>query len=138
MASSTLGDQPRTIVSDRTDWQTVLAESVRDPAEFCRLLGLEASLAAEAELAAGGFPLLVPRSFLSRIRRGDPADPLLLQVLPQVVENATTPGFSIDPLGEADGCRRPCLLRKYQGRILMVTTGACSVHCRFCFRRHFL
>ena len=31
----------------------------------------------------------------------------------------------------------PGLLRKYQGRILMVATRSCAVHCRFCFRRHF-
>ena len=32
---------------------------------------------------------------------------------------------------------RPGLLQKYHGRVLMVTTGACAVHCRYCFRRHF-
>jgi EF-P beta-lysylation protein EpmB len=29
------------------------------------------------------------------------------------------------------------MLQKYQGRALLVTTGACAVHCRYCFRRHF-
>jgi EF-P beta-lysylation protein EpmB len=31
----------------------------------------------------------------------------------------------------------PGLLQKYAGRALMVATGACAVHCRYCFRRHF-
>ena len=87
MASCTLtvrcGD-----VRPPADWQSVLAEAVRSPAELCRLLGLEPALAAEAEPAAGGFPLLVPRPYLARIRPGDPADPLLLQVLPQAAETA--------------------------------------------------
>ncbi len=33
--------------------------------------------------------------------------------------------------------RAPGLLQKYSGRALLVTTGACAVHCRYCFRRHY-
>jgi L-lysine 2,3-aminomutase len=121
----------------QADWQSTLAESVRSPAELCRLVGLDPTAAEEAERAAGQFPLLAPRPFLARIRRGDPADPLLLQILPRAAETAATPGYTADPLGEAGACCSPGLLRKYSGRILMVTTGACAVHCRYCFRRHF-
>jgi len=71
------------------------------------------------------------------MRPGDALDPILLQVLPQPAEQAEHPGFSTDPVGERRATRRPGLLWKYQGRILMVATGACGVHCRFCFRRHF-
>ena len=119
------------------EWRSILTEAVRCPAELCRLLGLPPALAEEAERSAQGFPLLAPRTFLARIRPGDPADPLLLQVLPRAAENAATPGFLADPLGEVDACDRNGLLRKYQGRVLIVATGSCGVHCRFCFRRHF-
>ncbi len=119
------------------DWQTELRRAVRDPAELCRLLELPESLAVEAVRAGDEFPLLVPRTYLSRIQSGNPLDPLLLQVLPQAVETETRPGFSDDPLGEAAILQPPGLLAKYAGRSLMVTTGACGVHCRFCFRRHF-
>lgn len=124
-------------IGPHADWQSMLAESVRSPAELCRLLGLDPALATEAEGAAVGFPLLVPRPYLARIRPGDPADPLLRQVLPRAAETATPPGYSLDPLGEAAAQCEPGLLQKYQNRILMVATGACAVHCRFCFRRHF-
>jgi EF-P beta-lysylation protein EpmB len=123
--------------STEPEWQAVLATSVRSPAELCRVLGLDPALAAAAEPAASRFSLLVPRPYLSRIRPGDPSDPLLLQVLPQAAETVASPGYSADPLGEAGACCGPGLLRKYAGRILMVTTGACAVHCRFCFRRYF-
>ena len=119
------------------DWQTVLVESIRDPAELCRLLELDPSLATDAERATAGFSLLVTRPYLARIRPGDPTDPLLLQVLPRATEAATRPNGRQDPLGELNARCGPGLLRKYQGRILMVATGACAVHCRFCFRRHF-
>ncbi|MCD4726860.1 MAG: KamA family radical SAM protein [Pirellulales bacterium] len=137
MASCILNDGSRNTLPCRTDWQSALDESVRDTAELCRLLDLDPTLGVEAATATGQWPLLVPRPYLSRIRRGDPADPLLLQVLPRAAELATVPGYSADPLGEAHARCGPGLLRKYQGRVLMVTTGACAVHCRFCFRRHF-
>ncbi len=118
-------------------WQTVLAEAVRSPVELCRRLGLDPALAAEARRAAGGFSCLVPEPYLARIRPRDPADPLLLQVLPQAAETVPVAGFGADPVGEAEALYGHSLLRKYRGRILIVTSGACGVHCRYCFRRHF-
>lgn len=85
----------------------------------------------------GGFRLLVPRPYLRRIRLGDPTDPLLLQVAPQSRECVSLPGFLDDPVGDGDAQCAPGLLWKYAGRILMVATGACAVHCRYCFRRHY-
>ncbi|MDQ3159781.1 MAG: KamA family radical SAM protein, partial [Pseudomonadota bacterium] len=29
------------------------------------------------------------------------------------------------------------VLQKYRGRALLVATGSCAIHCRYCFRRHF-
>jgi EF-P beta-lysylation protein EpmB len=53
------------------------------------------------------------------------------------IEQSTTRGYSTDPLNERAATRQPGLLHKYQSRVLMVTTPACAVHCRYCFRRHF-
>ncbi len=107
MASCTLDDESHTASPGRADWQSVLAESIRSPGELCRLLGLDPSLAVGAERAAAGFPLLVPRPYLARIRPGDPADPLLLQVLPQAAEMTAAAGYRADPLGEADALCAP-------------------------------
>jgi EF-P beta-lysylation protein EpmB len=114
-----------------------MKEAVRDPAELCRLLELPASYAAAARQAADLFPLFVPRGYLARMRAGDPDDPLLRQVLPVSNETAQVFGFTADPVADRAAEVRPGLLRKYAGRALMVTTGACAVHCRYCFRRHF-
>jgi EF-P beta-lysylation protein EpmB len=46
-------------------------------------------------------------------------------------------GFGSDPIGESGYRQAPGLLRKYSSRALLVTTGACAVHCRYCFRREF-
>lgn len=83
------------------------------------------------------FPVFVPLPYLARIKPGDPQDPLLRQVLPVSDEDESPRHFSTDPLGESGATLRPGLLQKYNGRVLLITTGACAVHCRYCFRRHF-
>lgn len=121
----------------RPRWQQVLAEAITDPAELCALLGLDEAWARTARTAAGGFPLRVPRGFVARMRRGDARDPLLLQVLPLAAELQPADGYSLDPVGDMHSRTGAGLLQKYAGRALLVTTGACAVHCRYCFRRHF-
>ncbi len=118
-------------------WQRELSEAIRDAGDLCRTLGLDADLAAEIERSSAGFPLLVPRGFAARMRRGDPRDPLLLQVLPQAREGEHPPGFTADPLEESAALAAPGLVKKYAGRALVLLTGACAVNCRYCFRRAF-
>lgn len=118
-------------------WQQVLADAVTDPFELCQMLGLDPALALSARQAAADFSLRVPRSFIARMRRGDRHDPLLLQVLPVAEEAHAAAGFGVDPIGELAARVAPGVLHKYRGRVLLVATGACAVHCRYCFRRHF-
>lgn len=84
----------------------------------------------------GNFPLLVPASFVLRIKIRDINDPLLLQVLPQKREQRNVQGFNIDPLEERKYSPVPGLIHKYYGRVLLLVTNACAINCRFCFRRH--
>lgn len=118
-------------------WQTALQNAVKDPAELLALLKLPAELLPAAKLAAKQFPLRVPRSFVARMRSGDPHDPLLAQVLPLGAELIATPGFSADPVGDALAKADAGIIHKYNQRALLISTGACAVHCRYCFRRHF-
>jgi EF-P beta-lysylation protein EpmB len=118
-------------------WRELLADAVTDPAELCTILGLDASLVAPAIEAARGFALRVPRGFVNRMRPGDPNDPLLLQVLPLRAELAQAAQFTTDPVGDLASRAAAGVLHKYHGRALLIATGACAVHCRYCFRRHF-
>jgi EF-P beta-lysylation protein EpmB len=118
-------------------WQEALADAVRDPAELCRLLDLPEQYALDAVQSARDFPLFVPRGYIARMRPGDPADPLLRQVLPVADERVVSDGYTTDPVGDRAATLAPGLLHKYRSRVLMVTTGACAVHCRYCFRRHY-
>ena len=118
-------------------WHDSLAEAIRDPDVLVDRLELPDGLKEAARIAARLFPLLVPLSFVARMRSGDPNDPLLRQVLPLGGELQDVPGYMIDAVGDRDSRRAPGLLHKYQGRALMISTGACAVHCRYCFRRHY-
>jgi len=118
-------------------WQGEVRTAVRDAGELCRRLGLPADVADAAAGGAGQFPVFVPPSYLARIGRGDPRDPLLRQVLPDRAETAEIPGFSRDPIDDTAATLQPGVLQKYAGRALLVASGACAVHCRYCFRRHF-
>lgn len=118
-------------------WQAEMADAITSPEELVAVLGLDRSLLAPAQAAAAGFRLRVPRSYVSRMRPGDAADPLLRQVLPLEGELRDVEDFVSDPLGEHAAVRAPGLLQKYRGRALLITTSACAVHCRYCFRREF-
>ena len=118
-------------------WQLALKRAIRQPAELLRLLELPASLAPKLETSPHPFPLRVPRGFVARMKPGDPDDPLFRQVWPLDEEHRPVDGFTADPVGDTAATVGPGLLHKYEGRALLVATGACAVHCRYCFRRHF-
>lgn len=130
----TTAAHPRDASAAAPRWQRELTDAIRDPAELCDLLGIEA---VARPAVATGFPLLVPRGFAARMGRGDPRDPLLLQVLPLGAEDASPPGWSNDPLAEGAALAAPGLVRKYRGRALLLLTGGCAINCRYCFRREF-
>ena len=118
------------------EWQRILGAAIRDPAELADRLGLPRP-SPDAIRANESFRVLVPEPYLKRIQPATPEDPLLLQVLPGAVEMRPVAGYSTDPLEEQAASAAPGLLSKYHGRVLVITTGSCAVHCRYCFRRHF-
>jgi EF-P beta-lysylation protein EpmB len=122
--------------SERDDWRRSLAEAIRAPGELLLRLGITA-ISNQPSAISRQFPLLVPDSFFRRMQPGNINDPLLRQVLPLAEEDDAVPGFTFDALEEATFRKAPGLLHKYAGRALLVLTGACAVHCRYCFRRHY-
>jgi EF-P beta-lysylation protein EpmB len=136
---STAGEKVASSIPLRSgaSWQESIRRAVRDPEELWRLLDLPASLLPAARRAAALFPLFAPREYIARMRPGDPSDPLLRQVAPLGEELLAATGFSADPVADAAAEIVPGLLQKYRTRALVVTTGVCAVHCRYCFRRHY-
>jgi L-lysine 2,3-aminomutase len=118
-------------------WQQLWRDAVREPRQLLALLGLDPEALGVSEQAATQFALRVPRGFVARMRHGDAHDPLLRQVLPIDAERRRVPGFALDAVGDGAAKKADGVIQKYRGRALLVATGSCAVHCRYCFRRHF-
>lgn len=117
-------------------WQQIMKNAVRTADTLLEAVGLDGKSVPLAK-PDGKFPVFVPQPYLQRIEQGNPSDPLLRQVLPLAEEDFSPANFVTDPLSEGAATLGDGLLQKYQGRVLVVTTGACAIHCRYCFRRHF-
>jgi len=128
------GCQAELLSQDR-DWKLVVSESFRDLGELLEYCEIDASLAGFTD--KHDFALRVTRYFASLIEKGNVLDPLLLQVLPDAREYQLVDGYSDDAVGDQQAMPVPGLIHKYHGRVLLTLTGACAIHCRYCFRRHF-
>jgi EF-P beta-lysylation protein EpmB len=118
-------------------WKHELARAYRDPKALLADLDLDPGQFPDLDLGPQPFRLLVPREFAALMTPGDPKDPLLRQILPLGAERSKIPGYGPDPVDDAAARAAPGLLRKYRGRALLIAHGACAVHCRYCFRRHY-
>lgn len=121
--------------SSPSTWQQHMKGAIRDLAVLRKTLELPKDLTGES--AESTFAVFAPLPFVNRMERGNPQDPLLLQLLPTDLEDTSPPHFTTDPLAESDAVLGPGVLKKYAGRALFIVTGACAIHCRYCFRREF-
>ena len=127
---------PKKPISVEHNWQKELAGSFTDPAKLLQHLGLDEEKYARHIKARRLFPMRVPRHFADLMEKGNPNDPLFLQVMPLSDEFLTSPGYSEDPLEEHDTAGKG-ILHKYDSRVLLMVRTGCAVNCRYCFRRHF-
>ena len=123
--------------AEDVSWQDALRSAIRDADQLCQRLALPPEYHQAAARAARQFSVFAPRGYVAKMHPGDPHDPLLRQVLPLAEELEDTPGYTDDPVADRGAALTPGLLQKYSGRALLITTGACAVHCRYCFRRHY-
>ena len=128
--------QPQVDDSDSL-WKKELANATRSVTSLLEQLELGSHIALTD--IQPDFKCLVTDSYINKIQSGDINDPLLQQVLPLRRENhpETQLAGVTDPVGDIDAIASPGLLHKYHGRALLISTGACAIHCRYCFRRAF-
>lgn len=118
-------------------WQQQFKDSISNIEVLCKALELQPSQLVFSSNANKQFPLRVPWSYVQRMQKANPNDPLLLQVLPHQLEEKQVSGFHSDPVGDLSSVISPGMLQKYHGRVLLLATSRCAIHCRYCFRRHF-
>jgi EF-P beta-lysylation protein EpmB len=121
----------------KISWQTQMQQAFTNFQALCEYLQLSPDELNLSDDAIKQFPLRVPFAFASRIEKGNLHDPLLRQILPIIDELKHYDGFSNDPVGDLNAVKQTGLLHKYHGRVLLINTGACAIHCRYCFRRNF-
>ncbi|ARC93285.1 EF-P beta-lysylation protein EpmB [Vibrio coralliilyticus] len=126
----------RKVESVEQNWLKQLANGISDPEKLLLQLEIDPSPWQSGFEARKLFAQRVPQSFVDRMEKGNPFDPLLRQVLPLSEEFDVHSGYSTDPLDEQDN-QVPGLLHKYRNRALMIVKGGCAINCRYCFRRHF-
>ncbi len=78
------------------------------------------------------FSMRINPYFLSLIRSAD--DPLGRQVIPCADELVDADG-STDPLAEECHSPAPQVIHRYPGRVVLLVSNQCAVHCRFCMRK---
>jgi len=118
-------------------WKKELANATTSVASLLEQVDLCQQI--EAVNIQPGFKCLVTKSYIDKIQIGNINDPLLQQVLPLKKETHITiqqNGMN-DPVGDINAQASQGLLHKYHGRVLLINTAACAIHCRYCFRRHY-
>ena len=123
--------------STKPRWKRELADAETSAAKLLERLGLGEHR--DSITSSPDFKCLVTDSYIAKMRTGDIDDPLLRQVLPIQEEerDAIQRRGILDPVDDLNAQTSPGMLHKYNGRALLITTGACAIHCRYCFRRHY-
>jgi L-lysine 2,3-aminomutase len=122
-------------VDSDSSWKKELASATTSAAELLEQLNLTHHIKT-ADIRPD-FKCLVTASYINKMKPGNIDDPLLQQVLPLARENDyhTQHRGMLDPVGDLNALASTGLLHKYHGRALLISTGACAIHCRYCFRR---
>jgi EF-P beta-lysylation protein EpmB len=117
-------------------WRRIQRENFTSLAQLASFLELS-DLQRSRLLETPRFPLNVPRRLASKIAKNTLNDPLLRQFVPLAEEAVAGSGNALDPVNDILFRKEKKILHKYKGRALLLTTGACAMHCRYCFRQNF-
>lgn len=118
-------------------WQTALQQGFSTSKALLDYLEIEASELPYKIDPAPHFKTRVTRHFANLMKKNDPWDPLLRQVLPLACELEVTESEQTDPLEETSFTKTPGVIHKYKNRVLLIAHETCAIHCRYCFRKHF-
>lgn len=124
------------ILNQIEPWRKILRQNFTQVDKLISFLNLDEEKKHRV-LKKPKFSLNLPLRLAKKIKKNDLNDPILRQFLPLEEEMALTPGFILDPVGDANCKLNPKLLHKYEGRVLLLLTSACAMHCRYCFRQNF-
>jgi EF-P beta-lysylation protein EpmB len=117
-------------------WRTILRRNFTRLDDLISFLELSEEQQSELDVSPE-FILNLPRRLAEKIEKRSLTDPLFLQFVPLKKEQISHPEYVQDPVMDARFVREEKLLQKYSGRALIISTSACAMHCRYCFRKNF-
>jgi EF-P beta-lysylation protein EpmB len=117
-------------------WRQIQRENIQSLKELSAFLQWDKDLESQA-IPKAPFVLNLPIRLARKIGKNTLEDPILKQFLPLKKEEEVVKGFSLDPVGDLSSQKESKLLHKYSGRALLIVSGACAMHCRYCFRKNF-
>ena len=117
-------------------WKEILRNNFTKLDALCEFLELDEMHRAKIA-QKNQFPLNLPFRLASKIAKNSIDDPLFRQFVPLIDEEIVVSGFYSDPVEDLSFCKTSKLIHKYPKRVLLISTSACAMHCRFCFRRNF-
>lgn len=79
------------------------------------------------------FPMSIPQYYYDLIDENDPEDPIRKLSVPAIMETDTS--GEMDTSGESQNTKFEGVQHKYNETMLVLTTNACFMYCRHCFRK---
>ena len=117
-------------------WRQIQRENFTSIEKLCAYLKLD-PIQTKKFTNIDSFPLNLPNRLADKIQKHTLDDPILKQFVPLQLERQKKACFVKDPVGDIQALVEPKCLQKYASRVLLVTTSACAMHCRYCFRKNF-
>jgi lysine 2,3-aminomutase len=111
------------------------SRTLRSPQDLARAGLVAVDAVPGLEAVAARYATAITPAMAALINRGDPADPIGLQYIPDAAELITAPHELEDPTADAPFTPVKGVVHRYPDRALLKPLLACPVYCRFCFRR---
>ena len=124
------------VVDLRLPWQAILRKNFTRVESLAEFLELNAEQRGQL-LFHPRFAVQVPLRLAQKMAKRTLDDPLTRQFLPLKQENNHFLDFVRDPVCDASFQQAGKLLHKYEGRVLLICSKGCAMHCRYCFRQQF-
>jgi lysine 2,3-aminomutase len=112
--------------------------TLRTPTQLCDRGLISSEQRAALEAVAARYAVALPPAIAQLIDRGDPADPIARQFVPDAAELDHRPEELADPIGDEAHSPVEGIVHRYPDRVLFKLTHVCAVYCRFCFRREMI
>lgn len=118
-----------------SNWRQIQRKNFTSPSKLADFL--EWGEKERSLLSSSPFILNLPLRLAQKMEKKSLEDPLVRQFVPLQEKTSNKLGFLKDPVGDIQAQCTPNLLKKYEGRALLITTSACAMHCRYCFRQNY-